>query len=211
MTGFTRKRHVPFCQAVEVGFGFRDRRNRRKVRLNCCICYWARQRVSMQGLIRDLALQGRCSCSKGFLVQPQPSVSYHRTVHASAQASTSAHTSAQHQAAGATQRKRSRLQASTDGLSELPLVTDEVLPPVAPVTRPQYIPGRISDPNYVRIFDTTLRDGKICKKHSIFEVEEELVFVAACRHTILQHKSCTSGVLATEVAVQTTQQRAVLQ
>merc|ERR1719469_94592 len=26
--------------------------------------------------------------------------------------------------------------------------------------RPQYIPGSISDPNYVRIFDTTLRDGE---------------------------------------------------
>lgn len=26
--------------------------------------------------------------------------------------------------------------------------------------RPQYIPGQISDPNYVRIFDTTLRDGE---------------------------------------------------
>jgi 2-isopropylmalate synthase len=31
----------------------------------------------------------------------------------------------------------------------------------APVRqRPEYIPGRISDPNYVRIFDTTLRDGE---------------------------------------------------
>ncbi|KAJ9505503.1 hypothetical protein QJQ45_023787, partial [Haematococcus lacustris] len=29
-----------------------------------------------------------------------------------------------------------------------------------PRTRPEYIPGRISDPNYVRIFDTTLRDGE---------------------------------------------------
>ncbi len=27
-------------------------------------------------------------------------------------------------------------------------------------TRPEYIPGRIEDPNYVRIFDTTLRDGE---------------------------------------------------
>ena len=26
--------------------------------------------------------------------------------------------------------------------------------------RPEYIPGRIEDPNYVRIFDTTLRDGE---------------------------------------------------
>ena len=27
-------------------------------------------------------------------------------------------------------------------------------------SRPAYIPNRISDPNYVRIFDTTLRDGE---------------------------------------------------
>ena len=27
-------------------------------------------------------------------------------------------------------------------------------------TRPEYIPGRIDDPLYVRIFDTTLRDGE---------------------------------------------------
>lgn len=26
--------------------------------------------------------------------------------------------------------------------------------------RPEYIPGTIDDPNYVRIFDTTLRDGE---------------------------------------------------
>lgn len=26
--------------------------------------------------------------------------------------------------------------------------------------RPEYIPGRIDDPKYVRIFDTTLRDGE---------------------------------------------------
>jgi 2-isopropylmalate synthase len=26
--------------------------------------------------------------------------------------------------------------------------------------RPDYVPNRISDPNYVRIFDTTLRDGE---------------------------------------------------
>lgn len=34
-------------------------------------------------------------------------------------------------------------------------------PQVAQATkRPEYIPGRIDDPNYVRIFDTTLRDGE---------------------------------------------------
>ena len=26
--------------------------------------------------------------------------------------------------------------------------------------RPKYIPGRIDDPDYVRVFDTTLRDGE---------------------------------------------------
>lgn len=31
---------------------------------------------------------------------------------------------------------------------------------VRAVKRPEYIPGRIDDPNYVRIFDTTLRDGE---------------------------------------------------
>ncbi|XP_023643860.1 2-isopropylmalate synthase 2, chloroplastic isoform X1 [Capsella rubella] len=34
------------------------------------------------------------------------------------------------------------------------------LPPHTPRLRPDYIPNRISDPNYVRIFDTTLRDGE---------------------------------------------------
>ena len=36
------------------------------------------------------------------------------------------------------------------------------VPPVGPVElpRPEYIPSRIDDPNYVRIFDTTLRDGE---------------------------------------------------
>ncbi len=31
---------------------------------------------------------------------------------------------------------------------------------VVAARRPEYVPGRISDPNYVRIFDTTLRDGE---------------------------------------------------
>ncbi|KAL1216802.1 2-isopropylmalate synthase 2 [Cardamine amara subsp. amara] len=34
------------------------------------------------------------------------------------------------------------------------------LPRYSPRRRPEYIPNRISDPNYVRIFDTTLRDGE---------------------------------------------------
>ncbi|CAI5479935.1 unnamed protein product [Closterium sp. Yama58-4] len=32
--------------------------------------------------------------------------------------------------------------------------------PAAQPSRPEYIPNRIDDPNYVRIFDTTLRDGE---------------------------------------------------
>ncbi|KAM7256222.1 hypothetical protein ACFE04_011963 [Oxalis oulophora] len=32
--------------------------------------------------------------------------------------------------------------------------------PNLPPTRPKYIPNHISDPNYIRIFDTTLRDGE---------------------------------------------------
>ena len=32
--------------------------------------------------------------------------------------------------------------------------------PPAPKPRPAYIPNRIDDPTYVRIFDTTLRDGE---------------------------------------------------
>ena len=31
---------------------------------------------------------------------------------------------------------------------------------VVRVPRPEYIPNKIDDPNYVRIFDTTLRDGE---------------------------------------------------
>ncbi|KAF7094490.1 hypothetical protein CFC21_096795 [Triticum aestivum] len=32
--------------------------------------------------------------------------------------------------------------------------------PAAPRRRPEYVPSRIDDPNYIRIFDTTLRDGE---------------------------------------------------
>ena len=32
--------------------------------------------------------------------------------------------------------------------------------PQGTCSRPEYIPNRIDDPNYVRIFDTTLRDGE---------------------------------------------------
>ncbi|XP_050376916.1 2-isopropylmalate synthase 2, chloroplastic-like [Argentina anserina] len=33
-------------------------------------------------------------------------------------------------------------------------------PNLTPARRPDYVPNRISDPNYVRVFDTTLRDGE---------------------------------------------------
>jgi len=45
-------------------------------------------------------------------------------------------------------RSRSRTRAVAD------------TPPAAPRARPAYVPGVISDPAYVRIFDTTLRDGE---------------------------------------------------
>jgi len=37
---------------------------------------------------------------------------------------------------------------------------ESAAPVKAKVKRPEYIPNRIDDPNYVRIFDTTLRDGE---------------------------------------------------
>uniref|UniRef100_A0A7S1ZU42 2-isopropylmalate synthase n=1 Tax=Trieres chinensis TaxID=1514140 RepID=A0A7S1ZU42_TRICV len=43
-------------------------------------------------------------------------------------------------------------------------VPDGINPEYAPLyqrkSRPEYVPGKISDPDYVRIFDTTLRDGE---------------------------------------------------
>ncbi|PON74942.1 2-isopropylmalate synthase [Parasponia andersonii] len=38
--------------------------------------------------------------------------------------------------------------------------SDREPPAPAKVRRPEYVPNRIADPNYVRIFDTTLRDGE---------------------------------------------------
>jgi 2-isopropylmalate synthase len=38
--------------------------------------------------------------------------------------------------------------------------TQKAVHVVYAATRPVYVPGSISDPNYVRIFDTTLRDGE---------------------------------------------------
>ena len=37
---------------------------------------------------------------------------------------------------------------------------DAALAPTARRPRPEYIPNKISDPKYVRVFDTTLRDGE---------------------------------------------------
>lgn len=46
----------------------------------------------------------------------------------------------------------------TKQLTKFTAITCCTLSP--PLLRPEYIPNRISDPNYVRIFDTTLRDGE---------------------------------------------------
>ena len=50
-------------------------------------------------------------------------------------------------------RSRARVRAAS-GANGAQAVT------LAEPLRPEYIPGRIDDPNYVRIFDTTLRDGE---------------------------------------------------
>ncbi|KAG2437518.1 hypothetical protein HYH02_011161 [Chlamydomonas schloesseri] len=42
----------------------------------------------------------------------------------------------------------------------LPAGRTRVVMRVGEIRRPEYIPNRIDDPNYVRIFDTTLRDGE---------------------------------------------------
>lgn len=39
-------------------------------------------------------------------------------------------------------------------------MSDSIKPLYQRKPRPEYIPGRIDDPDYVRIFDTTLRDGE---------------------------------------------------
>jgi 2-isopropylmalate synthase len=51
----------------------------------------------------------------------------------------------------ASQRRVSAAAVDADGFVEAEVVR-------AP--RPEYIPDRISDPKYVRVFDTTLRDGE---------------------------------------------------
>ncbi|GAB2227821.1 hypothetical protein Droror1_Dr00009648 [Drosera rotundifolia] len=46
-------------------------------------------------------------------------------------------------------------------LSLIPRATQKpCTPPRAPLTRPPYTPNHIPDPTYIRIFDTTLRDGE---------------------------------------------------
>ena len=50
-------------------------------------------------------------------------------------------------------RIRGRVQAAAAS-NGVPAIESALLP------RPEYIPNRIEDPNYVRIFDTTLRDGE---------------------------------------------------
>lgn len=57
-------------------------------------------------------------------------------------------------------RKRRVVTAASPEPPAGPLIVEETPVSVPPPSRPQYIPGQISDPNYVRIFDTTLRDGE---------------------------------------------------
>ncbi|KAK8487111.1 hypothetical protein V6N11_037122 [Hibiscus sabdariffa] len=46
-------------------------------------------------------------------------------------------------------------------LPKSPLISSSLNPsPPSPLRRPHYIPNHIPDPNYVRVFDTTLRDGE---------------------------------------------------
>ncbi|KAK8510334.1 hypothetical protein V6N13_100364 [Hibiscus sabdariffa] len=46
-------------------------------------------------------------------------------------------------------------------LPQSPLISSSLNPsPPSPLRRPHYIPNHIPDPNYVRVFDTTLRDGE---------------------------------------------------
>ncbi|KAJ3681048.1 hypothetical protein LUZ60_015537 [Juncus effusus] len=52
--------------------------------------------------------------------------------------------------------KSSSLSFSPKPLSKSSIVCSSSIPQ----SRPEYIPNRISDPNYVRVFDTTLRDGE---------------------------------------------------
>ena len=61
--------------------------------------------------------------------------------------------------------QRSRLQASQSN-GTAAAVLDGSRP------RPEYVPGRIDDPDYVRIFDTTLRDGEQSPGATLTEKEK---------------------------------------
>ncbi len=54
---------------------------------------------------------------------------------------------------------RPSLPASTSHLWSAPIPI-HLLQPQQQRARPEYVPNRIDDPDYVRIFDTTLRDGE---------------------------------------------------
>ena len=60
------------------------------------------------------------------------------------------------------QGERRRQAVIRDRVCPLRAVTDDAGGRIASLsgTRPKYVPNHISDPNYVRIFDTTLRDGE---------------------------------------------------
>jgi isopropylmalate/homocitrate/citramalate synthase len=71
----------------------------------------------------------------------------------STSSSTSARSSLARRGARAAVHASSSSNGSSNGSSS------SAIPPPAPA-RPPYVPNRIDDPNYVRIFDTTLRDGE---------------------------------------------------
>lgn len=77
-----------------------------------------------------------------------------KSLHASLLAAKSPNLSAKLSApVGKSYRRRAvRIRSSALGAVEQAQAQSKV--------RPQYVPGRIDDPNYVRIFDTTLRDGE---------------------------------------------------
>ena len=62
---------------------------------------------------------------------------------------------------------------------------------IAQQSRPDYIPGRIDDPTYVRVFDTTLRDGE--QSPGATMTSKEKLDIARCAP---QARGAPSGALA---------------
>ena len=57
-------------------------------------------------------------------------------------------------------RRAQRVTRRVGGRGVIMAATAPVDPEVVRNPRPEYIPSKIDDPNYVRVFDTTLRDGE---------------------------------------------------